>query len=108
MSVSSTVAEAIQALQQSQSKTVPPPDTLSRAFLATAQLLGQDPGLRRPLGVAGQAVFTAWTTQAAATAVQLTILQGNGQVASAGSDVRIVPTVRVTDGFGRPLSGQVV
>ncbi|HEY7569550.1 MAG TPA: hypothetical protein VH762_18350 [Gemmatimonadaceae bacterium] len=100
-SIPSVVDQILDALALSRSKPLPPPDTLPRDLLASAQILGQDPGLRRPLGSAGQGVFTAWTTGPAA-APRVIVKEGNGQVQSAGTAVRISPAILVTDGFGRP------
>jgi len=104
------VAQAVEALQQSQRRTVaPPPDMLDERpdLLVTAEILGQEPALRRRLGTAGTAFVGAWT-QAAAAAGRVTILRGNGQIALMGTTVRIVPAVTVTDGFGRPGQGVTV
>ena len=102
--VNAVVAQVITALQQSQSQTMPPPANMPSDLLATAEILGQDPGLRRPLGVAGNAVVAAWA-QAAAAAERVTILRGNGQLAPVGTAVRIAPAIVITDGFGRPSQG---
>ena len=105
LNVNTVVAQVIGALQQSQGQTTPPPSTIPRDLLATAEILGQEPGLRRPLGAAGNAVFDAWAQAAAEAAKRLTILRGNGQVAPVGTDVRVAPAVTVTDGFGLPIQG---
>jgi hypothetical protein len=103
-SVNAVVAQVIAALQQGQSQTMPPPANMPSDLLATAEILGQDPGLRRPLGVAGNAVVGAWA-QAAAAAARVTILRGNGQLAPVGTAVRVAPAMVITDGFGRPSQG---
>ncbi len=102
--VNAVVAQVIAALQQNRSQTMPPPANMPPDLLATAETLGQEPGLRRPLGAAGSAVFGAWA-QAAAAAERVTILRGNGQVALVGTEVRIAPAIAITDGFGRPRQG---
>jgi hypothetical protein len=104
--VNAIVAQVIATLQQSQSQTMPPPANMPSDLLATAEILGQDPGLRRPLGVAGNAVVAAWAQAAAAPAAErVTILRGNGQLAPAGTAVRVAPAIVITDGFGRPSQG---
>lgn len=99
--VSALVEQIVAAVQQSQTRALPPPSTMPRELVASAQILGEDPGLRRPLGVPGNAVFTAWT-QAASVVNRFTILRGNGQVASVGTAVSVAPAIVVTDAFGRP------
>lgn len=103
--VNTIVAQVIAALQQSQSQTRPPPLGMRPDQLATVEILGQDPGLQRPLGAAGNAVFGAWAQAAAAAAERVTILRGNGQVALVGTTVPVAPAIAITDGFGRPSQG---
>jgi hypothetical protein len=102
--INAIVAQAIAALQQSQNQTTPPPSTMPPDFLATLEILGQEPGPRRPLGAAGNAVFDAWA-QAAAAAERVTILRGNGQLARAGTTLPVAPAITITDGFGQPTQG---
>jgi hypothetical protein len=94
--INAIVAQVIGALQQSRSQTLSPPANIPRDLMATAEILGQDPGLRRPLGTAGNAVVGAWA-QAAAAAERVTILRGNGQVATVGTAVRVAPAIAITD-----------
>jgi hypothetical protein len=104
--VNAVVAQVIAALKQRQSQTRPPPANMPRDLLAALEILGQEPGLRRPLGAAGNAVFGAWAQAAAAAAAErVTILRGNGQVALVGTTVRVAPAIAITDGFGRPSQG---
>jgi hypothetical protein len=108
--INAVVAQAIEALQQSKRRTMSAPaDMLDKQpdLLVTAEILGQEPRLRRRLGTAGTAFIGAWA-QAAAAAGRITILRGNGQVALIGTTVRIVPAITVTDGFGRPIPGVAV
>ncbi len=107
INIASAVGQVIGALQQSQ--TLPAPANMPSHLLATTQILGQDPGSRRPLGSAGSSLFNAWGQTAAAGALeQYTIRQGNGQMASVGTVVRVPPAIQVTDGFGRPVPGRTV
>jgi hypothetical protein len=99
--VNTIVAQVIAALQQSQNQTTPPPSTMPPDFLATLEILGQEPGPRRPLGAAGNAVFDAWV-QAAAAAERVTILRGNGQLDRVGTTLPVAPAITITDGFGQP------
>jgi hypothetical protein len=108
VNVSATVAEVMGALQQSQSQTIPPPSTMPRDLVAAAEILGQEPGPRRPLGAAGNAVVGAWAAQAAAVPPRVTILRGDGQMAPVKTDVRVAPAIKVTDGFGQPRQGDNV
>lgn len=106
LNVPAVVTQVLGTLQQSQ--TLPPPSGMGRNLLAITQILGQDPGLRRPLlpGAPGNALVTAWVQ--AATAANLdryAVLQGNGQVASVATALPIAPAVGITDGFGRPRAG---
>jgi hypothetical protein len=106
MNVNAIVAQAIATLQQRQRQTTPPPADMPADLLATAEILGQKPGLQRPLGAAGAAVVDAWVQAAAApTAGRVTILRGNGQVAFAGTALPVTPAIVFTDGFGRPRQG---
>ncbi len=99
--INAIVAQVIAALQQSQNQTTPPPSTMPPDFLATLEILGQEPGPRRPLGAAGNAVFNVWA-QAAAAAASVTILRGNGQLDRAGTTLPVAPAITITDGFGQP------
>jgi hypothetical protein len=105
INVSTIVEQAIAVLQQTQSQAAPPPATMPRDLLATAEILGEEPGLRRPPKVAGTSVFAAWTSAATAAGKRHVIVRGNGQMAPVGGAVRLLPTILVTDGFGRPVAG---
>jgi hypothetical protein len=109
LNVNAIVAQAIAALQQRQREPTPPSADMPADLLATAEILGQGPGLRRPLGAAGTAVVDAWVQAAAAPAAErVTILRGNGQVTLAGTALPVTPAIVITDGFGRPRQGVLV
>lgn len=97
------VVQVVQTLQQLQGEKLPTPATMPPALAATAEILGQDPELRRPLGPAGTAVAVAWN-QATAAGRRFDVI-GNGQVALAGAALAVPPAVRITDGLGRPVPG---
>jgi hypothetical protein len=103
------IAQVIAAVNQQRGLTAPPPATMPFHLRATTEILGQEPGGRRPLalGGAGNAVFTAWA-QAAALVERFTMLRGNGQIAQVNTAVPIAPTIAITNGFGQPIQGVVV
>jgi 5-hydroxyisourate hydrolase-like protein (transthyretin family) len=107
LNVAPVVDQTVEAIRRNLHKTMPPPDGMRPDLLMTAEILGQDPGRRRPLGAAGTAFAGAWA-QAGAAAERIAIVDGDSQVAVIGSNVVIPPKILVTDGFGRPCPGVAV
>jgi hypothetical protein len=96
------VREIVQSLQLTQSQPLPPPATMSLEHLATAEILGQDPGLRRLLSPAVAIIPAAWR-QAARAQYRYRMRLGNGRLVPAGSAA--LPQLEIRDGYGEPVKG---
>jgi hypothetical protein len=81
------------------------------ASAVTAEIFGQSPGRPRAPGAAAAAVLTDWD-QAVKTALAKPARRydalGSGQSAAPGIALRDNPALRVTDTFGKPVSGASV
>ena len=65
--------------------------------------LGPQPGPNALTATLGTLVPVLFAATAVAPPSVVTVLAGDGQIATAGSDVVIPPSVRVTDAFGNPV-----
>lgn len=95
------VTQVTQTLAQAQNQPLPPPPTMPFRLRVFSGILV---GPRPTLSADAQPVVDLYSS--AAGAQQLVgINAGNGQVAAAGKAVSTRPSVRVSDGLGRPVSG---
>ena len=98
------VREIVQSLQLTQSQPLPPPATMSLEQLATAEILGQDPGLRRLLSPAVAIIPAAWRQAASAPGQhRYRTRLGNGRLVAAGTAA--LPQLEIRDGYGEPVKG---
>jgi hypothetical protein len=89
--------------QRSQRR-VDPPDKA----IALVEILGRNPNRKTELSKVGRAVETAWSQEARRQKRRrYQVVTGSGQFARRNTPLAVEPTIKVTDGFGRPVSVEV-